>query len=525
MSLSIKQRLLLSFGLIIAMAIVVGVVGLINLGHVNQMVDQMSNNVLPGIKYAKSIDDNISDYRSAIRGYILSSSATEKEQAEKEISQSLANLEENKKEYEKTISTEEDQSTYDQFNTNWNNYFKYNVMALDQSRQGNDEEARAILNGSITQHYDRTQNELAKMVDLKNSRANEMYQMSQEKNSSAKITVIASIVLAGLAGLLLSILISRRIADSLAAVAKEAGRLADGDLTSKDISVRGKDEIARLVKAFNHMKNNLKTTFQQLTDISKTLYVSAQELAGQAQQTSAGANETAAAVGEISSTVDEVSLNAQNVATATGEASKNALEGSQNIQRINAQMNSIVTTSNSAASVINELTETLGRVNQIVELITSIADQTNLLALNAAIEAARAGEQGRGFAVVAEEVRKLAEQSAEAAKQISQLILQVQDESGKAVTAMSEGNLQIKNGEKVIRETGQSFNGIINIIEGLAKQIQDVAAATEQVSSGVQNIAATTEQQTASMEEVSAAAEKVTGMANKMDDIVKSFNF
>lgn len=179
--------------------------------------------------------------------------------------------------------------------------------------------------------------------------------------------------------------------------------------------------------------------------------------------------------------------------------------------------------SSDSSQVVNGLSDSLNQVNQIVDLINNIADQTNLLALNAAIEAARAGEQGRGFAVVADEVRKLAEQSAHASKDINELILKVLSESKRAVEAMTEGNKQVKVGALIAGEAGGKFHEIIALINQLVNQVQNVAAASEQVSAGVQNVAATTEEQTAAMEEVSSATDQLASMATDLHALVAKY--
>ncbi|MGG3921768.1 methyl-accepting chemotaxis protein, partial [Geobacillus thermodenitrificans] len=197
------------------------------------------------------------------------------------------------------------------------------------------------------------------------------------------------------------------------------------------------------------------------------------------------------------------------------------------------------------AEVIKGLGRRSEQIGSIIEAIRNIAAQTNLLALNAAIEAARAGEHGRGFAVVADEVRKLAEQSAESARQIAELIAAIQEETAHAVQSMESVVNEVTAGTGVIRTSGETFSQIRAAVDEVAKQIRDVsasvsemAASSEQIvrsvqlvadvaestSAGTQEVSAATEEQLASMEEISASAASLSKMADDLQAIVRKFS-
>jgi len=287
--------------------------------------------------------------------------------------------------------------------------------------------------------------------------------------------------------------------------------------------VDSKDETGDLAKAVNRFLSNLRAIMLEVKRASMQVAGASQQLTASAQQTAAGASETASTMGQIAATVEQVSSNAQSVAQASETAARYAGEGERGIAKLTEQMRSIAGSAEQVSDTIVALSKKSQEINQIVGLITSIADQTNLLALNAAIEAARAGEQGLGFAVVAEEVRKLAEESANATKEISSLVNAIQVESKRAVECMAEGGRDVEAGTLVIQEVGEGFNKIISAVQSLTTEIQGVAAATEEMSAGVENVAASTEEQTASMEEVSASAASLSELSGALDAIVGRF--
>ncbi|WP_371363682.1 methyl-accepting chemotaxis protein [Sporomusa rhizae] len=207
-------------------------------------------------------------------------------------------------------------------------------------------------------------------------------------------------------------------------------------------------------------------------------------------------------------------------------------------------MAQIEETVRNSAQVVAKLGERSKEIGQIVDAISGIAGQTNLLALNAAIEAARAGEQGRGFAVVAEEVRKLAEQSQEAAKKIAGLIGEIQGDTDKAVASMNDGTREVNVGADVVNAAGVAFREIIDMVSQVSSQIKEISAAIQQMASGsqqivgsvkkiddlskssageAQNVSAATEEQLASMEEIASASQALAQLAQDLQVAVARF--
>ncbi|RJX19889.1 MAG: methyl-accepting chemotaxis protein [Desulforudis sp.] len=343
------------------------------------------------------------------------------------------------------------------------------------------------------------------------------------EGNSVRIWSIVGVLAALVVGILVAFLISRQIAGSLQYLERESARIAQGDLTAKEIKVGSKDEIGKLAADFNLMLQNLRELAFGLREKSGVVASSAQQLSANAEETAASAGDMASTMTEVAASVEQVTANTEEVSNLSKHAADFAIEGQQGIQRVTNQMASINTSSTGAAKVIQELNQTTQKITQIVDTITNIADQTNLLALNAAIEAARAGDQGRGFAVVAEEVRKLAEQSAGAAKEIYQLINSVQTESQKAVAAVQSGVNDVTQGVAVVSEVGKSFAGIIDAVNKLNGQIRDVTTGARQMSEAIHNVMATTEEQTAAMEEVASSTESLTRLAGELEQMSSRF--
>jgi len=359
---------------------------------------------------------------------------------------------------------------------------------------------------------------------------------------------------------------SRKIANQLSEVTQVAEAVSAGNLQVRPINISSKDEIGTVGQAINHMVINLKDLITEVLNLSSQVATSSEQLAKGSEQLAQASNqvsssitevagntenqmnavsEASTVVAQISSSMNQIQLNSKNVANTSSEAASSASQGERYVESAINQMASIEQTVDNLAKVVGNLGERSTEIGQIVDAITTIAGQTNLLALNAAIEAARAGEHGKGFAVVAEEVRKLAEQSEVAAKQISELILQIQKDTDTAVQAMTEGSREVKVGTEVVNNAGQTFREIVSLINKVSAQITEIAQEIEQMNHGTekivtsvrdieyisrdtdgqtQTVSAAVEEQTASIEEIAASSQSLTDMAEQLQRAVKKFN-
>lgn len=381
--------------------------------------------------------------------------------------------------------------------------------------------------------------------------------------SSLFITLFFSLLAVLCAGIT-AFFIGRSITRPLQELAHHAGQLAQGDLTGK-ITATGALEINQLSEALTKMQINFK-------QIIKNIVVTSEQVAASSEELTAGAEQSAQAAAQVADSITQVSVATDKQLSSTSEATVIVTQMSSNIQHIADQANMVSTTSDqtahaandggkavniaieqmshieqsviSSAQVVTILGERSKEIGQIVDTIAGIAGQTNLLALNAAIEAARAGEQGRGFAVVADEVRKLAEQSHDAAKQISTLITDIQNETSKAVQAMNNGTEEVKKGTEVVNNAGQSFRKISQAVEQMSGQIRQISGAIQEIASGSQTIvttiqdinniskdtslqtqmvSATTQEQSATMEEITHSSHSLAKMAEELQTAVYKF--
>ena len=282
--------------------------------------------------------------------------------------------------------------------------------------------------------------------------------------------------------------------------------------------------IEEMVKGTNDKLNAVSGT----REIMQQFTAAINQIAQGAQEQATHVNQTSVAIGEMACSIQEVATNAESVLEAATEASKVARTGETAVESTISGMEKIKNTVYESAVRIKELGEHSQKIGEIIQVIDEIAGQTNLLALNAAIEAARAGEHGKGFAVVADEVRKLAERSGKATKEIAELIINIQRGTGKAVEAMEHGTQEVEEGVQLAHDAGTALEAIMKTVEQTLRQIQLISGAAGQMSesstsvvTAIDNVAAITEQNSASTEQMAAGSDSAMSSIETITRLTK----
>ncbi|MBI3815124.1 MAG: methyl-accepting chemotaxis protein [Nitrospinae bacterium] len=297
------------------------------------------------------------------------------------------------------------------------------------------------------------------------------------------------------------------------------------------------DEMGMLGSALNKMKNHLRDmvigvrrdTEKVASGVDEMLKI-VSATAGGAEKQNQQVTQIVISMGEMSSTVVEVAKNSSEAAKSAKEAMEAAADGGKKVEATVKGMTQISKSVEESVKAIGELGKSSDEIGKIIAVIDDIADQTNLLALNAAIEAARAGEQGRGFAVVADEVRKLAERTTKATKEIAGMIKRIQGGTVEVVRSMEDGTREVKKGVELSNSAGESINRIVRLVENVTEMINQIAtateeqsAATEEITSNIEDISTVCKETTAGTGKSSEAVNRLKGLAKNLQELVERF--
>ncbi|MCT2535958.1 methyl-accepting chemotaxis protein [Aquibacillus koreensis] len=555
---TIRGRILFGFSFIVALIIVYGGYTTFNSTQISNESKDIAEFQLPLLIADEALAFNISERIGLTRAYVLNGNEEYKQQFEQLTEESEVLQQEALGLSDSEVFTELvgksdswEQAVY-QFVFN-----EYDAGNIEVAQQNLETVIKPVADEVIV-GFKELINQREQQIE---AAAGDLNQQSQTSIVVGAILTIVVAILSIVIALFVSVIISKPIKR----VSERMNQMAAGDLSGEPLGIKSKDEVGQLVDATNQMNRNIRDLLSEISVVSGTV-------SGQSEELTQASNEVKEGGTQIASTMQQLSSGAETQASTTNDlqssmsnfidkiydanengemvhqSSKQVLaltqNGSQLMKSSIDQMSAIDRIVKDAVDKVKGLDQQSQEVTKLVSVIKDIAEQTNLLALNAAIEAARAGEHGKGFAVVADEVRKLAEQVSISVTDITQIVQNIQTETGAVTASLQGGYTEVENGMNQVVTTGETFEeingslsemaaGVRQISENLAtiagnsdainESIEEIASVSEESAAGIEQTAASVQQTSSSMDEIASSSNQLAKSAENLNDLVARF--
>ena len=570
--LTVSKKIILSFAILIALFLGFGAYACYSARVLNMAATDLSG-WTSTLGAASDLSDAANIVRRRAVMLALTKDPVQREKSERDLVEAKKAVDDAFTAYEQSLSTivytsvdgaQKDREILENERKAWQAYLDSSKGIEPYVAAGDIDAILAYAQGPTRDAY----RAFTKLVMEDQARSIQGAKQAEAESNAAYTQVLTTTIIVALLVVLFTcacaIYLLRNIKSSVDMILSSLSKVAQGDLRVH-LSTDSGDEFGQMADQTNKMLENIRSmtktiqkTAESVSDSSGTLTSTSEQSAIATQNVAQSITEVAEAAQTQMDSVAEakhqvhaftrgltdVTKTIENVGTDIAQTSQKAEEGNRLVDATVDQMNTIADTVISSSEVVAKLGERSKEIGNIVEVISGISGQTNLLALNAAIEAARAGEHGHGFAVVAEEVRKLAEESQQASKQIGDLIHTIQEETDQAVNAMQTGREEAEKGRENVTATGEEFSEIRAMIDLLqqhaviiqktmddltqrAAKIDDATGkihdAASKVAAESQNVSAATEQQAAGMEEIAASSRGLSDMAHDLNVAAAKF--
>ncbi|MGH2915380.1 MAG: methyl-accepting chemotaxis protein [Solirubrobacteraceae bacterium] len=579
LNLSIRAKLLASFGILVALILAVGVLSIARLGSENGHVTRLATKVVPATDIVGQASAAMNKYRKDQLHYILATPAQRagSQGVSGDLAGDLQTINGLLSTYKShgLIADPTDLRLMNAWRTDFYIYVAKTAAFRTQADHG-----RIALSGQTVgagpgdAAYNNLKTADAAWESYKQTIATQAATASKSTYDSGRSLIIILLIVAALAGAAIALAISRRLSRGISAVSRAAKKIAHGEI-DQHVEVSSRDELGEMAADFNDMTDYLRETADlaeaiaggdlsadvvprsthdalgnaladmtgglrkligSINSATGSMSSSSRQIATNSQSAGRSVSEVSTAIDGVArgnerqvQSIDEARQVAEQVAAAAEsgaeiaqrtagavlEAQRLATGGADAVTRAADAMGAVRESSEAATAAITQLGQKSDQIGGITRTITEIAEQTNLLALNAAIEAARAGESGQGFAVVAEEVRKLAEQSQEAAATISSLINQIQADTQATVTVVQTGTERSVQSTQVVEEARDAFLALGESVGDMSGRVAEISEVVREIATGAQAVHASMSVAATIAEESSAAAEEVSASAQE----------
>lgn len=532
----VGTRLATGFGLLLAVAAALTIVGVIRMNQIQSNFDRVVDSDFPKIALVNKMRDAVRYQAIALRDIVLQEDVAFKKKEFKLMKEARAVYQTASGQLKALISDADTQAMLAELVVTEAAVKEAIGATIDLSLDDKHQEAGESTRERVRPAQLELGEKLGALLEqLENqSRATAAEAASAYRSAFVSMTVIALVAIA--LGVGIAWVITRSIVGPLNEAVNVAKKISTGDLTSR-IHVSGKDETAHLMTALKEMNKSLGRIISGVKNASDSVGQNAALLSGAMDHAASQVrtqNErimaVSAAVEQMSASIGEITHGAQGVRDASEQSRGIARENDQNVTQSMAATQRVVQAVEFSGSAIGELSNSIHKITEFTQVINSIADQTNLLALNATIEAARAGEQGRGFAVVADEVRVLSQRTTTSTSQIASMINSVKQRATEATVSMDRVKLEVAAGSRLVETTAASIRKINEAADRVSELTHHIAdatreqnGATEEAARNMEHVAQLAEQSFATLKQLDQAAGKLTGTCAELRELVAQF--
>nr|WP_060842584.1 methyl-accepting chemotaxis protein [Pseudomonas sp. St29] len=524
---TLRQRILASFAVIIAIMLLMVVVSYSRLLKIEAGENSMRDDAIPGVYYSSMIRSAWVDtylQTQEIIGLKQNQDISSEDKADFKVFEER--LQTQMGNYKQTLNSREDQTEFDAFEKDHQEFNRIQAAVLDLHQKRQEAEAIRLFNEQLTPAWIAGRMKLNDIISENKAVADAASDAIDEAVATAKVSMGVSLLVAILAAGLCGLLLMRAIMAPMNRIVSILDVMRTGDLSGR-LNLDRKDEFGAVETGFNDMMTELTALVSQAQRSSVQVTTSVTEIAATSKQQQATATETAATTTEIGATSREIAATSRDlvrtmteVSSAADQASVLAGSGQQGLARMEDTMHSVMGAADLVNAKLAILNEKAGNINQVVVTIVKVADQTNLLSLNAAIEAEKAGEYGRGFAVVATEVRRLADQTAVATYDIEQMVREIQSAVSAGVMGMDKFSEEVRRGMAEVQQVGEQLSQIIHQVQALAPRVlmvnegmQAQATGAEQINHALVQLGDASSQTVESLRQASFAIDELSQVA------------
>jgi len=534
--LTIRNRILVSFGVILALMLVMAVCSYILLGAIDRDARSQEEDSSPGVYLATTIRAAwFENYTVTQRLIFIDTEPDQVRRDTQRIAETRDSLDKLIDQYASTVFDETDRRLFNDFKQQRSLYAPIQEQIL-ADMPASKAAAVSAFNTQLTPVWETGRTVVRALVERNNEQQTRSSKSIRDSVSKAEITLLVVVLATFLVAAWAGFLLLRAIAVPMQRLVEVVDAMRTGDLSQRLQLERG-DEFGALGAGFNRMTDELTGLVGQAQKSAVQVTTSVAEIAATAREQQATASETAATTTEIGATSREIFATSRDLVRTmnevSGVAEQSALlagTGQVGLTRMEDTMRLVMEAAGSVNGKLAILNERASNINQVVATITKVADQTNLLSLNAAIEAEKAGEYGRGFAVVATEIRRLADQTAVATFDIEQMVKEIQSAVAAGVMGMDKFSEEVRRGMTDVQQVGGQLSQIIQQVQTLAPRfvmvnegMQTQATGADQITQALAQLSEAAQQTAESLRQSTQAIDDLTHTANGLRTGVSRF--